>query len=140
MQKGRLTRIRTEQMVGGVCSGLARYFGTDVTLVRLGLVLLTFLGVGATVPLYLILWLVLPAEGTPQQNTQHNLQSGIEEMKNQLQVAATKVKQGFQSNTGPKPADHRFDPYTGQPIVQQPTVAEPEKPRFDPYTGQPLDK
>jgi phage shock protein PspC (stress-responsive transcriptional regulator) len=131
-------RVRNEQMIAGVCAGLAKYFGTDVTLVRLGFVLLTVLGVGATIPLYFILWVVLPAEGVTNQTTQQSLQSGLDEMKNQFQVAANKVKQGFQSQNRSVSAEHRFDPYTGQPI-NQPTVEE-QKPRFDPYTGQPLDQ
>ena len=137
MNSGRLLRVRNEQMIAGVCAGLARYFATDVTLVRLGFVLLTFLGVGATIPLYFILWIVLPADGVASGTTQQSLQSGLDEMKNQLQVAASKVKQSFQpQNSGG--GDYRFDPYTGQPI-NQPKVEE-QKPRFDPYTGQPLDQ
>jgi phage shock protein PspC (stress-responsive transcriptional regulator) len=131
-------RVRNEQMIAGVCAGLAKYFGTDVTLVRLGFVLLTVLGVGATIPLYFILWVVLPAEGVTNQTTQQSLQSGLDEMKNQFQVAANKVKQGFQSqNNRSVGAEPRFDPYTGQPI--NPPTVEEQKPRFDPYTGQPLD-
>jgi phage shock protein C len=138
MNSGRLMRVRNEQMIAGVCAGLARYFGTDVTLVRLGFVLLTFLGVGATIPLYFILWIVLPAEGVTTQTTQQSLQSGLDEMKNQFQVAANKVKQSFQSQNHSVGAEPRFDPYTGQPINQP--KAEEQKPRFDPYTGQPLDQ
>ena len=136
MNSGRLMRVRNEQMIAGVCAGLAKYFATDVTLVRLGFVLLTVFGVGATIPLYIILWIVLPAEGTPVGTTQQSLQSGLDEMKNQFQVAATKVKQSFQPQN--RSSEYRFDPYTGQPI-NQPKVEE-QKPRFDPYTGQPLDQ
>ena len=138
MNSGRLMRVRNEQMIAGVCAGLAKYFGTDVTLVRLGFVLLTVLGVGATIPLYFILWIVLPAEGVANQTTQQSLQSGLDEMKNQFQVAANKVKQNFQPQNRSVSAEHRFDPYTGQPI--NPPTVEEQKPRFDPYTGQPLDQ
>lgn len=136
MQSNRLTRSRNDQMIAGVCSGLAQYFGTDATLVRLGFVLLTFLGVGTTIPLYLILWVVLPVEGAPQLPGHNGFQQGLEEMKNSFQQAASKVKQNFQNNN--QPSNWRYDPHTGQPI-NQPTIDE-AKPRFDPYTGQPLDK
>jgi phage shock protein PspC (stress-responsive transcriptional regulator) len=49
-------------MLGGVCSGLAAYFGLDPTLVRIVFVLLA-LGTGFGVFLYLLLWIVVPAEG-----------------------------------------------------------------------------
>jgi phage shock protein C len=51
-------------MIAGVAGGLAEYFGIDVTLVRVGWVLAVVLG-GFGVLAYLILWLVLPEEGSP---------------------------------------------------------------------------
>ncbi len=56
----RLERIADETVVGGVCAGLARYFGINRTLVRL-----LFL-IGIPMPffpsflIYIILWIVLP--------------------------------------------------------------------------------
>jgi phage shock protein C len=38
----------------GVCAGIADYTGVDVTVVRIGLVLLTLLGTGVTVVAYVI--------------------------------------------------------------------------------------
>ncbi|MBV8687229.1 MAG: envelope stress response membrane protein PspC [Alphaproteobacteria bacterium] len=38
----------------GVCAGIADYTGVDVTLVRIGLVLLTFLGNGVTILAYFV--------------------------------------------------------------------------------------
>ena len=52
-------------MLTGVASGLASYAGIDVLLVRIAFAVLTFLG-GAGIPLYLICWLLIPAEGTDQ--------------------------------------------------------------------------
>lgn len=57
----KLTRSSTDKMLGGVCGGLARYFGVDTTLVRLVLVLtVLFAGVGPLA--YLILWAVMPSD------------------------------------------------------------------------------
>jgi len=57
----RLVRIRQGRLVAGVCTGLARYFGVDVNLVRLAFGVLTvFYGLG--ILLYLIAWLILPEE------------------------------------------------------------------------------
>jgi phage shock protein C len=60
----RLERSRTEKMIGGVCGGLAAYFGVDATLVRVLLVFVTILG-GAGVPLYAVLWVIMPLEPAP---------------------------------------------------------------------------
>jgi phage shock protein PspC (stress-responsive transcriptional regulator) len=49
-------------MIAGVCAGLAEYFGLDVSLVRIGYVLLSFFTAFAGVIVYLILWLVIPKQ------------------------------------------------------------------------------
>jgi phage shock protein PspC (stress-responsive transcriptional regulator) len=57
----RLVRIRQGRMVAGVCTGLGRYFGVDVNLVRLAFGVLTiFYGLG--ILLYLLAWVILPDE------------------------------------------------------------------------------
>jgi phage shock protein PspC (stress-responsive transcriptional regulator) len=48
-------------MLGGVCGGLGRYLSIDSNLIRLFFVLLT-LGNGVGFWIYVILWIVLPAE------------------------------------------------------------------------------
>jgi phage shock protein PspC (stress-responsive transcriptional regulator) len=53
------------RMVAGVAEGLARYFGVDPMLVRIGFVVLTVVG-GAGVPLYLAGLLLIPDEGSDQ--------------------------------------------------------------------------
>jgi len=52
-------------MLAGVAAGLAGFFGIDVMIVRILLVVLTFVG-GAAVPIYLACWLLIPEEGTDQ--------------------------------------------------------------------------
>ncbi len=53
------------RVLTGVAEGLARYFGIDTTLVRIGFVVLTVIG-GAGVPLYLAGLLLIPDEGSDQ--------------------------------------------------------------------------
>jgi phage shock protein C len=60
----RLSRSRTDFMIGGVCGGLGKYFKIDPTLVRLVFVLLTLAG-GSGVLIYFILWIVMPREDMP---------------------------------------------------------------------------
>jgi phage shock protein PspC (stress-responsive transcriptional regulator) len=60
-----LHRPADDRMVAGVAAGIARYLGTDVTLVRILFVVLVFIG-GAGLPLYLAGWLLMPEEGSSQ--------------------------------------------------------------------------
>jgi phage shock protein C len=57
----RLTRSRTNRILGGVCAGLARYLGVDVILIRIAFVVLA-LAVGGGVILYVIGWILIPEE------------------------------------------------------------------------------
>jgi phage shock protein C len=60
-----LYRPSHDRMVAGVAAGIARYLGIDVTIVRIVLVVLVFVG-GAGVPIYLAGWLLVPEEGSEQ--------------------------------------------------------------------------
>lgn len=59
MSSKRFYRIRSGKKIAGVCTGLASYFGLDVTLVRVLFVVLAF-GAGSTVLAYCILWIAAP--------------------------------------------------------------------------------
>jgi phage shock protein C len=61
MTKNKLYRSSSEKMLGGVCGGLADFFGLDVTVIRLIFVLLAILG-GHGVLIYLLLWIIAPQE------------------------------------------------------------------------------
>ena len=61
----RLVRSRTEKMLGGVSGGLAAHTGLDPVLWRLLFLTLTVLGAGTGALLYGLLWVLMPAEGTP---------------------------------------------------------------------------
>jgi len=55
-----LQQVSEGAMISGVCQGLARYLGVDVTLVRVIAVVLLFVSGGAMILVYLILMLLLP--------------------------------------------------------------------------------
>lgn len=56
-------RRSKNQIVGGVCAGIANYFDWDFTLVRAIYAVLTiFTAAFPGVLLYLILWIVMPLE------------------------------------------------------------------------------
>jgi phage shock protein C len=56
-----LRRDKEHAMIGGVCAGLAEYFGLDVTLTRIAYVLLTIFTAFAGTIVYVILWILMPA-------------------------------------------------------------------------------
>jgi phage shock protein C len=58
-----LERSRNGRMVAGVCSGLADYFGWDVTLVRVIVAVVSVITGGAGVVAYLAAWALIPDEG-----------------------------------------------------------------------------
>ena len=65
----KLVRCSDDQMVSGVCAGLARYSNMDVSLMRI-LTVLSFLITGsATFWAYIIMWIIIPEEpcGPPPQ-------------------------------------------------------------------------
>jgi phage shock protein C len=56
----RLARSTTDRMWAGVCGGLAEYFDVDATLMRIIWVAVTIFTHGLGVPVYILLWLVMP--------------------------------------------------------------------------------
>ena len=63
MEEKKLERSTSDRMVSGVAGGLAKYFGIDSTIVRIAFFLLAWFG-GGGVLVYLVLWLVMPEEGS----------------------------------------------------------------------------
>jgi phage shock protein PspC (stress-responsive transcriptional regulator) len=62
------------RMAAGVAVGIADYLDIDVTLARVALVVLTFVG-GIGVPVYLAGWLLIPEEGAEQSIASELIQS-----------------------------------------------------------------
>ncbi len=56
----KLSRPRENRKIAGVCAGFARYWGIDVTLVRLIAVILTFCPIGLGLIAYLVSWIIMP--------------------------------------------------------------------------------
>ncbi len=59
-----LYRSTSNQMVGGICGGLGDYFNTDATLIRLGIVVVSFLFAQfpAVVLAYIIGMIIIPED------------------------------------------------------------------------------
>ena len=57
----RFVLSQTDKKLGGVCGGLADYFGIDSLIVRLAFVAL-ILGWGSGLRLYILLWILAPKQ------------------------------------------------------------------------------
>lgn len=58
----KLTRSTSDAVLAGVCGGIANYFELDPTLVRVGYIVLSLMGIGAPILLYILLSIIIPAE------------------------------------------------------------------------------
>lgn len=58
----KLYRDEYHKVIGGVCAGLAEYFETDVTIIRLLFAFTVITGGVGVIP-YIVLWIVLPKKG-----------------------------------------------------------------------------
>ncbi len=65
----RLYRNANDQMIAGVCAGIANFFDIDPTIVRLLFVASLFLG-GAGILVYIVLWIVLPEAKTTSEKVE----------------------------------------------------------------------
>lgn len=64
MTTRRLTRSK-DQMVAGVCAGIAEYFGWDKGVVRLVYLILSVFSVAFPgILVYIVLWIIMPEDKT----------------------------------------------------------------------------
>lgn len=66
MTDKRLYKDRSNQVLGGVCSGIGKFLGIDPTLIRLAWVAFSMIG-GSGVIAYIIAALIIPDEPTITQ-------------------------------------------------------------------------
>lgn len=59
----KLVRKTDDKMIAGVASGIADYFGVDVTLIRVLLVVTAVFG-GFGLVVYIVMWILVPEEGS----------------------------------------------------------------------------
>lgn len=59
MANKRLTRS-SDRMIGGVCGGIAEYFGWDPTMLRVLYALATIFTAFSGIIVYIVLWIIIP--------------------------------------------------------------------------------
>ncbi|RZK47177.1 MAG: PspC domain-containing protein [Pedobacter sp.] len=69
--RGKFTRNEDDKIIGGVCSGLANYFGIDPVIMRILFVVLF----GAIFWVYILLWVIVPSESVETNITRRLFRS-----------------------------------------------------------------
>ncbi|MBN1160076.1 MAG: PspC domain-containing protein [Candidatus Diapherotrites archaeon] len=71
MTNKRLYRNQNDTILGGVASGMAEYFDTDPTLIRILWVIFGLVSLGTAIILYLAMWIIVPEKpmATPKKKT-----------------------------------------------------------------------
>jgi phage shock protein C len=83
-----LRRSRTDMLLGGVSGGLAEHTGVDALLWRVAFVGLTVAG-GAGIPIYLLLWVLMPPAPTGPADKTNVLDEWVERVRGRLSSKQT---------------------------------------------------
>lgn len=83
-------------MIAGVASGLASYLNTDPLYVRLGFLLLAFFQ-GFGVLLYIVLWLLVPNEGSQTTQARDQVRESVDEMRAGVENLGDRIRNMFNS-------------------------------------------
>lgn len=98
----RLFRDMDNGMISGLAAGLAAYLHIDPVIVRVFFVIFLFMGFG--VPVYLLLWFIIPNANTPSERLQmqgkpvnidtlkEEFEKGANRFKEEAKVAGNKIK------------------------------------------------
>jgi phage shock protein C len=92
MSEARLTRSNTDQIIAGVCGGIATYLGIDTVLIRLAFLILLFAS-GIGLPIYFILWIIMPQTDQAESNNAETIKQNLDEMGSKLYSSVGKVGQ-----------------------------------------------
>lgn len=62
MNEKKLYKSKTDKKLCGVCAGIAKYFGIDSTIVRVGVAALTVISIGTGLVAYIVAAIIIPEE------------------------------------------------------------------------------
>ncbi|MFH0962159.1 MAG: PspC domain-containing protein, partial [archaeon] len=85
----RLYRSESNRVLAGVCGGIGEYFGIDPVLVRMIFLLFVFVG-GGGIPLYFILWLIVPTESKVRSEPRDAIRENAREMQARFRQVSDK--------------------------------------------------
>jgi phage shock protein PspC (stress-responsive transcriptional regulator) len=90
----KLYRSEDDQMIAGVCGGLASWLGVDSTVVRV-LFLAATLVSGAGVLVYVAMWLLVPAQSRIETAGWDAVREGSEEIRRRAGEAAERARGAY---------------------------------------------
>jgi phage shock protein C len=103
---GGVLRRGPDRILGGVCAGLAAYFGVDPLLVRVVFVILALVPPSIGILLYLVLWFLMePPQGTPPSTTRS--------VSDRLRAMGDDIRQDFRSGFSRSQTGGSQPPSTG---------------------------
>ncbi|MCB0689901.1 MAG: PspC domain-containing protein [Saprospiraceae bacterium] len=111
----KLYRDPDDKVIGGVCSGLAAYFGIQEPVwVRVAFALIFFAG-GLSVPIYILLWALVPVAQTPgdflamrgEKINVRNIAKIVEEQVEQISDQLSEIGQDWKSKRRKKKSERK---------------------------------
>lgn len=94
----KLMRSTSDEMIGGVCAGIANYLDIDPTIVRVVFALVA-LANGAGVLAYIVLWVIMPPEGAEEGvAAQETIRTGTEEITQKAHQVSESVKEAAEKH------------------------------------------
>lgn len=88
-QQARRLHKGEHHLIGGVCSGLADYFGVDPWVVRIVFIVLALAPPGVGFLLYLLLWLLIPERPNTEPTLGESVRSGANSMASDVRRIAS---------------------------------------------------
>ena len=100
----KLFRDADDKFLGGVSSGLGHYFGIDALWVRIIWIVLVVAGFGTGIPIYILLWILIPQAETTAEKLQMkgepvNISNIEKKIREEFQDVSTRVKDGVNDVT-----------------------------------------
>ncbi|MBP7408319.1 MAG: PspC domain-containing protein [Flavobacteriales bacterium] len=91
----RFFRDPEDKWVGGVLGGLGAYIGMDPLWLRVAMIILVLASVGVLIPIYILLWILVPmADSAPDRLQMRGEPVTVENIKRVVEEGAERVKDG----------------------------------------------
>ena len=100
----KLFRDGEDKFLGGVSAGIAHYFGVDALWIRLAWIVLVIAGFGTGIPIYILLWILIPeaqstADKLQMKGEAVNISNIERKIKEEFDNVSTRVKDGVNDVT-----------------------------------------
>ncbi|SNR45075.1 phage shock protein C (PspC) family protein [Lutibacter agarilyticus] len=100
----KLYRDGEDKFLGGVSSGIAHYFGIDALWVRILWIVLVVAGFGSGIPIYILLWILIPEATTTAEKLQMkgeavNISNIEKKIREEFNEVTSRVKDGVNDVT-----------------------------------------